>query len=194
MMIAMSNFSNQWSNAPSHFPAIKGSVTVHAEAWTERVPGGINDLPMEADAGMDPAGKVLGRSASLELFFDFSFGSIQFLMPVVTDIGPGEASIEFPPHPQDAARLEAEGEMFFFCRCGPVANKTKGAPKDAINRTKGGKPIFSWCANQYQHAYNSFTFAWTQPGAFNCLSFWNYRGPKMLKYLPSARQVFTMLE
>ena len=41
-------------------------------------------------------------------------------MPVVTDIGPGEGSIAFPPHPQDAARLDAESEMFFFCRCGPV--------------------------------------------------------------------------
>ena len=109
------------------------------------------------------AGRLTGKNGG---FRPGQFGSIQFLKPVVTDIGPGEASIEFPPHPQDAARLEAEGEMFFFCRCGPVANKTKGAPKDAINRTKGGKPIFSWCANQYQHAYNGFTFTWTQPGVY----------------------------
>ena len=52
--------------------AHQNDFNVHAEAWTERVPGGINDLPVEAGAGADPAGKVLGRSASLELFFDFA--------------------------------------------------------------------------------------------------------------------------
>ena len=163
LMVALSNFSKQkpagaiyW--APSHFPPINGSVTVHAEAWSGRkLP------PAWPNASADgTAPTLLGHSAQLELFFDFTFGSIQFLPPTVKDIGPGEGRIEFRPFPQDEARLAAQVEMFFFCRVGPVTNLTTGV----INRTKGGRPIFQWCANQYQHPTNRFTVAWTQPGIY----------------------------
>ena len=52
--------------------------------------------------------------------------------------------------------------MFFFCRVGVSTNATTGA----VRRTEGGRPIFQWCADQYQHAYNRFTVAWTQPGVY----------------------------
>ena len=91
LMLAPNNYSAQgaWgSSAPSWVAPIKGSVVVHAEAWSDRV-----------------GGKQLGVSNTLALFFDHTFSSIRFLPPVVTSLGPGEGLIEFPARAEDAARL-----------------------------------------------------------------------------------------
>ena len=142
LMLAPNNYSAQgaWgSPAPSWVPPIKGSVAVHAEAWTDRV-----------------GGKQLGVSNTLEVFFDHTFSSIRFLPPVVTSLGPGEGLIEFPPRAEDAARLAQSAELFFFCRVGPTGN-----------HTAAGVPTFSNnCANQYQFASNRFRVAWSQPGVY----------------------------
>ena len=142
LMLAPNNYSAQgaWgSPAPSWVQPIKGSVVVHAEAWSDRV-----------------GGKQLGVSNTLELYFDHTFSSIRFLPPVVTSLGPGEGLIEFPARAEDAARLAKSAELFFFCRVGPTGN-----------HTAAGVPTFSNnCANQYQFASNRFRVAWSQPGVY----------------------------
>ena len=153
VMFAPNNFTAQgaWSStpAPSYFPPTKGRVRVHVEAWDDRV--------MAQTGGPAAKGRLAWKSSKpLDVFFDHTFTSIQFLKPNVTSLGAGEGLVEFQPHPVDAGRLWAAVELFFFCRVGPTGN-----------HTADGVPIFSNnCASQYQFGSNRFRVAWTAPGIY----------------------------
>ena len=148
LMFAPNNFSTQgiWvSRPPSNVAPSKGSVKVHAEAWSDRI------IPGDHSS----RARKLGSSVSLDVFFDHAFASIRFDAPKVVTLGPGQALIEFPPHPADAARLAAAVQLFFFCRVAPNGNYSNGVP------------LFSNQAdNQFQFGTNRFRVAWTSPGVY----------------------------
>eukprot|EP01045_Picozoa_sp_COSAG04_P031857 COSAG04_NODE_6048_length_1422_cov_1.050642_1_plen_361_part_10 len=87
------------TNRTALCPSLRGNLTVRIEAWTTR-------------RLHDDAGAVLGRSAPLQLFFDYTFTAASFDRFHVRATGPGEGEIEFVPAAADAAAVRCAPPRF----------------------------------------------------------------------------------